>query len=79
MTPRRQTSIFTPETDEEKKMERRVRLGNMRELARVWRDDLGVKDLGALCPMGLGEEWVRELKVSAGTDVVGYKSKQVFV
>lgn len=79
MTPRRKTTPYAPETDETRKLERRIRQGNMRELARVWRDEVGLKDLGALCVMGLGEEWVRELKVSSGAEVVSFQPKQVFV
>lgn len=81
MTPRRSVSVYSAEgvDDETKKLERRIRWGNMRELSRVWRDEVCVEELGALCVMGLGDEWVKELKVSMGVDVVPYKAKQAFM
>jgi hypothetical protein len=80
MTPRRSTQPYSGEKDELGKSNQQIRLGNMRELARMWRDALGVNHLQALCAFGLGEAWVRELKVSAGVEQLRYnRPKQVFV
>lgn len=78
-TPSRTPSMHSPRKREVRETERKVRLSRMRQLALLWHDQVTLDQLGSLCPMGLGDEWVRELKVSIGSEVVSKKSKQLFV